>query len=75
MKCWDHLEQILYAERWFVLILVDNCSFGSWFDIIHVCLLYHSTMTVVIAIREVCSLEMQIIVSVKCDNKSKLQVS
>jgi hypothetical protein len=69
------LEQILYAERWFVLVLVDNCSFGSWLDINHVYILYHSTMTVVFAIREVCSFEMQIIVNVKCDNKSKLQVS
>jgi hypothetical protein len=65
---------MLCAERWFVLVLVDNCSFGSWLDIIHVCLLYHSTTTVVIAVREVRSLEIQIIVNVKCDDKSKLQV-
>jgi len=75
MKCWDCLERILCAERLFVLILVDNCSFSSWLDFIHVCLLYHSMMTIVIAVREVRSLEIQIIVSVKCDDKSKLQVS
>ena len=75
MKCWDRLEQILCAERRFVLVLVNNCSFGSWLDIIRVCFLYHSTMTVVTAVREVCSLEIQIIINVKCDNKSKLQVS
>jgi hypothetical protein len=75
MKCWDCLELIFRAERRFVLILVDNCSFSSWLDIIYVCLLYHSTTTVVIAVRRVCSLEMQIIVNVNCEDKSKLQIS
>jgi len=75
MKCWDCLERILCAERRFVLVLVDNWSFGNWLDIIHLCLLYHSTMTVVISIREVRSLELQMIVNVKCDDKSKLHVS
>lgn len=69
------LGQILCAERRFVLVFVDNCSFSCLLDIIHVCLLYHRTKTVVIAVREVHSLEMQIIVNIKCDDKSKLQVS
>jgi hypothetical protein len=63
MKCWDCLERILCAERQFVLALIDNCNFGIWLDIICVCLLCHSMMTVVIAFREVRSLQIQIIVN------------